>query len=125
LVDYSQWEILVVDDGEDDIELVGQVLRYHGIDVLTARDGNEALWLLRTVRPDLIITDLQMPDIDGWSVLATIRNNPDIAHIPVVTMTAYGSSHVERELIAAGFNAYIIKPIRTTKMLSVLGDILA
>ena len=125
MADYSNWKILVIDDGEDDVELVLQTLRYYKIEVFTAATGSEALELLVSLRPTLIITDLRMPHMDGWSVLTKIRSNPDIAHIPVVAMTAYSSARVKRDMLAAGFNAFIIKPIRTTDVLITLEEVLA
>lgn len=105
------WRILVIEDEYDSIQMVSKILSFHGIEVHVAHNGVESLEILREVNPTLIVSDLAMPEMDGWQTLAAIRANPDTQHIPVVAVTAYGSSDVEDEALRAGFDAFFAKPV--------------
>jgi len=119
-VDTSTWQVLVAEDQEDSIQVVSQILEFYGIQVHIARDGQECLEMLATLAPTLIITDLAMPGLDGWQVLAAVRRNPATAHIPVVAVTAYHSVNVAQDARRAGFNAYFPKPIEAASFVQEL-----
>jgi CheY-like chemotaxis protein len=105
------WRILVVEDEFDSAQMVSKILSFHGIEVNIAHNGSECLELLNHLEPTMVITDLAMPDMDGWETLAAIRSNPKTQHIPVVAITAYHSVDVAEEALDAGFDAYFSKPI--------------
>ena len=107
----SDWSVLVVEDEEDSVYLVAEMLRHHGAAVHLAGDGEEALNTLADLRPQVIIMDLALPRMDGWQALEAIRQNPDIADVPVVAITAYHSSNLAHDAEAAGFDAYFAKPV--------------
>jgi CheY-like chemotaxis protein len=107
----TSWRIVVVEDEYDSAQMVSKILNYHGIEVHVARNGAECLALLNDVVPTIVVTDLAMPDMDGWETLAAIRANPQTSHIPVVAITAYHSVDVAEEAMGAGFDAYFSKPI--------------
>ena len=107
----NDWTVIVVEDTFDDIQLVSAILAYHGVNVKVAVNGVECLKLLQDVNPTMIITDLSMPEMDGWEMLSQIRSNSLISHIPVIAVTAYDSVAVAYDAANAGFDAYIAKPL--------------
>ena len=117
----EDWIVLIADDEPDSIELITEALEYQGVTVHSATNGHEALALLEHFKPTLILTDLSMPKVDGWGVLASVRRNTDLADVPVIALTAHAmAGDIERGL-AAGFAGYITKPISP---LSLINDIL-
>jgi CheY-like chemotaxis protein len=118
----SHLTILVVDDEPDSIEVVEEVLTFYGACVYHAGNGEEALNLLKTVCPDLILSDLSMPEMDGWALLSAIRRNPALADVPVIALTAHAMSGDRERALAAGFNSYLGKPISA---LTLVSDLLA
>jgi len=107
----NNWRILVIEDEYDSLQMVSKILSFHGVEVHVARNGRESLEILDTISPTLIVSDLAMPEMDGWQTLAAIRANPDTQHIPVVAVTAFGSSDVADEAMRAGFDAFFSKPV--------------
>jgi len=113
----SSHEVLIVEDDGDSMAVVEQALRYRGVEVRNAHDGREALEMLSSVHPMLVIMDLALPELNGWETLEAIRANPDTASIPVMAVTAYHSASVAEDAYRAGFNAYIPKPIDIRQLL--------
>ncbi len=107
----SNWRVLVIEDEYDSIQMVSKILSFHGIEVHVAHNGRESLEMLDTLNPTLIVSDLAMPEMDGWQTLAAIRANPYTRHIPVVAVTAFHSADVAEEALRAGFNAFFAKPV--------------
>lgn len=107
----ANWTVMVVDDEPDSIEVVTDVLEFHGATVHSANDGRRALDMLGTLRPTFILTDLSMPIIDGWALLASIRNSSELDSIPVVALTAHAMQGDAERALAAGFTAYLTKPL--------------
>ena len=120
----KNWTVIVVEDTYDDMQLATIILEHSGIEVHVAHDGNECLQLLETVQPTLIVTDLAMPEMDGWQMLAAIRTNPVTAEIPVVAVSAYYSSDLEIDARNAGFNACFSKPVSPRDFVNQLDAIL-
>jgi CheY-like chemotaxis protein len=119
----SERSILLVDDDADVRESIGDALKEEGYRVATASNGREALRLLKddNVRPDLILLDIMMPEMDGWAFRAEQRKDPDIASIPVIVFTAYGAPRdTARQLDAAGF---LSKPLGLDELLSTIDRI--
>jgi CheY-like chemotaxis protein len=116
----TKLSILLVDDDADVRESVGEVLEEEGYHVTAASNGKEALRLLRDVklRPDLILLDIMMPEMDGWAFRSEQQKDPDIASIPVVVFTAHGAPRdIARQLDAAGF---LKKPLSLDDLLSTI-----
>lgn len=107
----KDWRILLVEDDYDSVRMVSKILSFHGVEVHVARNGEEGLAMLNTVTPVLIVTDLAMPDMDGWELLSALRSQPQTAHIPVVAITTYDSAQVAEKATDAGFDAYFSKPV--------------
>lgn len=103
--------ILVVEDNPANLELARYLLVSAGYDVLVATDGKEGLAIAKNEIPDLIISDLQMPLMDGYGLIAALRAEPRCAPIPVVTLTAFSMPGDREEVLRAGFAAYLSKPI--------------
>ncbi len=106
----SNWVVLIVDDEPDNVGVAEKVLNFAGAVIYTAKDGKEGLRVLESVLPTFVLLDLSMPVMDGWTMLARIRDNPDLHDLVVIALTAH-AMHGDRErALAAGFNAYISKP---------------
>lgn len=107
--EHSQGTVLVVDDEPDVRQLVAQVLRANW-SVLEARDGVAALTMIREQRPDVVLTDMMMPGMDGATLLREVRADPAIAHTSVVFLTAARDVESETTILASGADDYLPKP---------------
>lgn len=103
--------ILIVDDVPEVRELLTHLLEYDGHETLVASSGAEAIALAQQELPDLIIMDLLMPVIDGWSATRQLKGDPRTAHIPVIALTAHLLPEDEREAMAAGCDRFLAKPL--------------
>lgn len=103
--------VLVIDDDEALLEVVQEFLRSSGYDVETARHGFLAGYLAGHHRPDVILLDIMMPGLDGYEVLSLMRRRSEARGIPVVACTSLKGPEVEARIRAAGFDAYLKKPI--------------
>ena len=103
--------IVVAEDNVVNRELIREMLDAWGFRVLEASDGEHAFATIKAERPDLVLMDIQMPREDGFSVLRRLRLDPQLAAIPVLALTAYAMRGDSEKALAAGFNAYITKPI--------------
>ncbi|GHE07072.1 response regulator transcription factor [Klenkia taihuensis] len=106
--DGSPLRVLVVDDEPSIVELLHLALRYEGWDVTTAADGAEALRAARETRPDAVLLDVMLPDMDGLQVLARLR--ADLPHVPVIFLTAKDAVEDRVAGLAAGGDDYVTKP---------------
>lgn len=120
----QDWSVIVVEDTYDDIQLVSAILEFHGVNVKVAKNGIECLTLLEDFNPTMIITDLSMPEMDGWEMLSQIRSNEYTSHIPVIAVTAYDSVDVAYDAANAGFDAYIPKPLSPRTFVESLVEII-
>jgi len=103
--------ILIVDDNPANLKLFTYLLSSPKYEVRTATDAREALQALETFRPDLILMDLQLPDIDGLELTRMLRSNPRLCDATIVAVTAYAMKGDEERARAAGVDGYISKPI--------------
>lgn len=110
--------IVVIEDNQANLELVKFLLECSGYEVSVARDGLQGVALVPQVRPDLVICDLQMPALDGYQVLAQLRNIPEVAHVPVVAVTAFSMPNDRQKVMTAGFSGYLSKPIEPEKFVA-------
>jgi CheY-like chemotaxis protein len=102
--------ILVVDDFDDTRLLLRTWLERKGFLVIEAEDGNEAVALAESKRPDLIIMDLEMPELDGLAATRKIRNMKELQNVPVLAVSAYGADQFREDALAAGCNEYVSTP---------------
>ncbi|GAA3511512.1 response regulator [Actinocatenispora rupis] len=110
--------VLVVDDDPDIVRFVEMNLRFEGFDVAVAADGAEALAEIARQRPDLVLLDVMMPDLDGVEVTRRIRADPLTAGVPVIMLTAKGLGADRVAGLTAGADDYIIKPFDTLELLA-------
>jgi two-component system cell cycle response regulator DivK len=103
--------ILVVEDNEKNLKLVRDVLQFNGFDTIEARTGREAIERASAERPDLILMDIQLPDMDGVAVLSAIKDDAGSAAIPAIALTAFAMKGDAERFLAAGFDGYLSKPI--------------
>jgi two-component system cell cycle response regulator DivK len=103
--------ILIVDDAPMNLQLAGAILKREGYQIHTAEDGRQALDMLQSSRPDLILSDIQMPGMDGLEMTRIIKQDSRWAGIPVIAWTAYASQVNELQAIEAGFDDYLTKPV--------------
>lgn len=105
--------ILVVDDSPTNLKLACDVLEYEGFSVLRASDAGEAREVLKHSLPDLILMDIQMPGIDGLTLIRLLKADPAYQHIRIVALTAFAMKGDEQKALEAGCDGYITKPIDT------------
>ena len=103
--------ILIVDDNEKNRKLARDVLRAAGLRTLEASRGNEAIALATDHRPDVVLLDLRLPDLNGTEVARQLRREPGTEQIPVVALSASAYAWSSDQLLAAGFDGYLRKPI--------------
>ncbi|OGT80528.1 MAG: histidine kinase [Gammaproteobacteria bacterium RIFCSPLOWO2_02_FULL_61_13] len=103
--------ILIVEDNENNMMLVRDVLQIKGYTVLEATTGTEGVRLALAARPDLVLIDIQLPDIDGITVFAQIRANEATKGIPLLAVSASVMPDEKQKIISSGFDAYITKPL--------------
>jgi len=103
--------ILYIEDNEQNLYLVTFILEKHGYEVHAARDGQEGIATAARVLPDLILLDIQLPQMDGYAVARQLRGNHNLARIPIVAVTSYAMAGDRDKALAAGCNGYIEKPI--------------
>lgn len=112
--------ILIAEDHPASLELLRYLLSANGYDILSAEDGEAALELARRDPPDLIICDLQMPKKNGYEVVGELKGDPALAHIPVVAVTAFSMIGDREQVLAAGFNGYLSKPIEPEEFVALI-----
>ena len=103
--------ILIIEDNPKNMKLVRDILRYGGHQTLEAATGREGVRLAEEHRPDLVLLDIQLPDIDGINVLREIRKNATLDAVPVLAVSASVMPADQHKIIASGFDAYVTKPI--------------
>jgi len=108
--------ILVIDDNMVNLKLATEVLLSCGYRVLRAEDAEEALALLDIHMPDLVLTDISLPGMDGLELTRLLKADPRFRHLPVVALTASAMKGDEARVLQAGCDAYIAKPLDTRKL---------
>jgi two-component system cell cycle response regulator DivK len=103
--------ILVVEDNDKNLKLVRDLLGLKGLRVLAATTAQQGLGLAADHQPDVVLMDIQLPDMDGVEALARLRAEPTTVEIPVVALTAFAMKEDRDRFLAAGFDGYIAKPI--------------
>jgi len=117
--------ILVVEDNELNMKLFHDLLEAHGYNILQTRDGMEALKLARQHRPDLILMDIQLPEVSGLEVTKWIKEDDALRAIPIIAVTAFAMKGDEEKIREGGCEAYIAKPISVTKFLKTVEQFLS
>jgi CheY-like chemotaxis protein len=108
--------VLVVEDNRDNMMLIQDLLLVLRYDVITALNGVEGVEKATSELPDLILMDLSLPEMDGWTATKTIKANPITAHIPIIALTAHAMVGDREKAIDAGCDDYISKPINIVEL---------
>ncbi len=109
--------VLVVEDNELNMKLFHDLLEAHGYNILQTKDGMDALRIAREHRPDLILMDIQLPEVSGLEVTKWIKEDENLKSIPVIAVTAFAMKGDEEKIRDGGCEAYIAKPISVTNFL--------
>lgn len=104
-------KILIVEDNELNLKLFRDLLGAHGFETFETKDGLNVPSLAREIRPDLILMDIQLPEISGFDITRNLKQEPDLKDIPVIAVTAFAMKDDEERILKAGCEAYISKPI--------------
>jgi CheY-like chemotaxis protein len=119
-----QNRILIVDDSDDTREMMAKLLELEAFSVLTAEDGNIGLKVAIEQHPNLIITDINMPNMNGIEMIKQVRKQPGLEHVPIMAITAYGNG-VAGEAIEAGADRAATKPIQFSALIIEIRELLS
>jgi two-component system cell cycle response regulator DivK len=117
-------KILIVEDNELNMKLFHDLLEAHGYTTIQTRNGTEAVGLARTHRPDLILLDIQLPEISGLEVTRQLKQDDELKGIPVVAVTAFAMKGDEEKILEGGCEAYIAKPISVSTFMETIQTVL-
>ena len=109
--------ILIVEDNELNMKLFRDLLQAHGLNTVETRDGTQALDLARQHKPDLILMDIQLPQISGLDVTRMLKKDEELKSIPVIAVTAFAMKGDEEKIREGGCEDYFSKPITITKLM--------
>lgn len=116
--------ILLVEDREDNRVLARKLLERAGFRVVEATDGREALEQVAAQRPDLLLLDMSLPLVDGWTVARTLRQSPDFKDLLIVALTAHAMDGDRERALEAGCDEFLTKPIEVAKFIPTVRRIL-
>ena len=117
-------KVLIVEDNELNMKLFNDLLDAHGYATIQTKDGMEALELARHHRPDLILMDIQLPEVSGLEVTKWLKEDDELAKIPVIAVTAFAMKGDEEKIREGGCEAYISKPISVSSFLDTVKSFL-
>jgi CheY-like chemotaxis protein len=117
-------KVLIAEDNPVNRELLREVLEARGYEVIEACDGQQALQQIEKSQPDILLLDLGMPVMDGYATIRHIRENPAIAKLSVLAVTAYAMQSDREKVMESGFNGYLSKPINSQLLTAELERIL-
>ncbi len=110
--------VLLVEDHEEIWDFLSRRLKRRGYDVILATDGQQAVDKARSERPDVVLLDMNLPILDGWTAAGIIRSSPESTGIPIIALTAHAMSGDKEKAIAAGCNDYHPKPVDFARLLT-------
>jgi len=112
--------VMVVEDNEKNRKLMRVVLKSKGYNVIEAATGEEAINTLKKHKPDIILMDIQLPGIDGITLVKQIKADANTNDIPIIAVTAYAMKGDEQKILSSGCNGYISKPIDTRELPNII-----
>lgn len=116
--------VLVIEDNEDNMKLITLILEKNGYGTIRAENGKTGIELALKEKPDFILLDIQLPDMDGTEVLKELRKSEINGDIPIIAITSYAMSGDRSRLIEAGCNGYLEKPIDPVAIISQIREII-
>jgi two-component system cell cycle response regulator DivK len=117
-------KILIVEDNEMNRDMLSRRLERRGFTIAIAVDGQQGVDMARSEKPDLILMDMSLPVMDGWTATQTIKADADLAKIPVIALTAHAMAGDREKAMAAGCDDYDTKPIELPRLLEKIGKFL-
>lgn len=117
--------ILVVDDEDMTRKLLRLMLERDGFTILEAEDGQQALAIIHETRPDVVILDVMMPNMDGFTTCQELRSRPETAEIPIILLSARSQAEAVRTGLQSGADRYMTKPISKPELVQTITDLLA
>lgn len=109
-------KILIVEDNDKNRKMLVDILGYYGYEIMEAVNGSAAIKIAKEQRPALIIMDMQMPIMDGFTATRILKNNPETKDIKIIVATSYAMTGDRERILEAGADAYIPKPINTREL---------
>lgn len=117
-------KILIVEDNEMNRDMLSRRLERRGFSVVMAVDGRQGVDMARSEKPDLVLMDMSLPVMDGWTATQTIKADAELAKIPVIALTAHAMEGDREKALAAGCDDYDTKPIELPRLLEKIGKFL-
>ena len=117
-------KILIVEDNEMNRDMLSRRLERRGFAIVMAVDGQQGVDMARSEKPDLILMDMSLPVMDGWTATRTIKDDAETAGIPVIALTAHAMAGDREKAMAAGCDDYDTKPIELPRLLEKIGQFL-
>lgn len=112
--------VLIVEDNELNMKLFRDLLEVHNFKTLQTKNGKEAFEIVKEQKPDLVLMDIQLPEVSGLEVTKWIKAEDSVKHIPVIAVTAFAMKGDEQKILDGGCQDYIAKPISVTNFLDVI-----
>jgi two-component system response regulator len=122
VLELARNRVLVIEDNRDNMTLIVDVLDSLDYEVLQAPDGETGIALARQANPDLILMDLSLPKMDGWTATRLLKTDSSLRHIPIIALTAHAMVGDRERAIEAGCDDYITKPINLQVLAAKLGE---
>jgi len=116
----SKATVLLAEDNEDNVITLADYLTFKQFHVLVARTGRQCLHIAAASRPDVILMDIQMPEMDGLAAITELRHMPELGDTPIVALTALAMVGDRERCLAAGANAYLSKPVSLRELVSLI-----
>ena len=113
-------KILLVEDDEANYDMLSRRLIRRGYEVVMAHDGLSGVKMAQTANPDLILMDMNLPEMDGWTATRTIRQIPEIQNVPIIALTAHAITGDRERCLEAGMNDYLTKPIQAPEIIRII-----
>lgn len=117
-------KILIVEDNEMNLDMLSRRLERRGYDVIIATDGVQGVNLAKSENPDLILMDMSLPVMDGWTATTNIKADPNLKNTPVIALTAHAIAGDREKALNAGCDEYETKPVKFPKLLSKIEQLL-
>ena len=111
-------KILYVEDNEDNVYMLSRRLKRKGFEIVVAIDGEQGVEMASSEKPDLILMDLSLPKMDGWTATKRIKSNSDLKSIPIIALSAHAMEEHKQRAIESGCNDYDTKPVDIERLLS-------
>src|SRR5437763_12937451 len=116
----SAKKVLIVEDNDLNLKLLNDILEYHGYEILATDSGEAAIGIATQQRPDLILMDIQLPDITGMEATRRLKANEDTRAIPIIAVTAFAMDGDRAMILESGCDAYVAKPFNLVEFLQLV-----